>query len=160
MATKILIDGYNFLWQDRLFRDEAIRGHDKGREAVMAWLAKRPQLGSFDVTVVFDAYKTDASQPVDYRDRGVTVVFTAHGQSADDWIRMAASELGPSAIVVSSDVEVMRHAEKKGCGVLSSREFQVAVDHPETFETDPARRFGRAKRKALAKLTRSHENEI
>jgi hypothetical protein len=63
MATRILIDGYNFLWQDRLFRDEAIRGHDKGRTAVLEWLAKRPQLKAFDVSVVFDAYKTDASRP-------------------------------------------------------------------------------------------------
>jgi predicted RNA-binding protein with PIN domain len=159
MATKILIDGYNFLWQDRLFRDEAIKGHDKGREAVLDWLAKRPQLQAFDTTVVFDAYKTDAFHPAEHTERGVRVVFTASGQRADDWIRAAASELGPAAIVVSSDVEVMRHAEKKGCGVLSSKEFQIAVDRPETFEADPSRRFGRAKRKALARLLRLTESE-
>src|SRR6185295_9748631 len=112
-------------------------------------------LKDFDVSVVFDAYKTDAFQPTAHKERGVTVVFTAAGQRADDWIKAAASEWGPSAVVVSSDIEVMRHAEKKGCGVLSSKEFQIAVDRPETFEADPARRFGRAKRKALAKLTRS-----
>jgi predicted RNA-binding protein with PIN domain len=159
MATRIFIDGYNFLWQDRLFRDEAIRGHDKGRAAVLDWLAKRPQLEGFDVTVVFDAYKTDSFQPTDHKERGVTVVFTAAGQRADDWIKTAASQWGPSAVVVSSDIEVMRHAEKKGCGVLSSKEFQIAVDRPETFETDPSRRFGRAKRRALAKLSRLAEAE-
>src|SRR5262249_49131556 len=146
MPTKILIDGYNFLWQDRLFRDEAIKGHDKGREAVMTWLAKRPQLQEFDVTVVFDAYKTDSFQATAHKDRGITVIFTANGQRADDWLKSSASSLGPSAIVVSSDLEVMRHAEKKGCGVLTSKEFQIAVDRPESFETDPSRRFGRAKR--------------
>src|SRR6185436_3188421 len=105
MATRILIDGYNFLWQDRLFRDEAIRGHDKGRTAVLDWLAKRPQLKDFDVSVVFDAYKTDAFQRTAHKERGVTVVFTAAGQRADDWIKAAASEWGPSAVVVSSDIE-------------------------------------------------------
>ena len=155
MATKILIDGYNFLWQDRMFRDEAIRGHDKGRAAVLDWLAKRPSLGTFDITVVFDAYKTDASHPTEHMERGFRVVFTANGQSADDWIRATSADLGPSAIVVSSDIEVMRHAEKKGCGVLSSKEFQIAVDRPETFEADPSRRFGRAKRRALARLSRN-----
>jgi predicted RNA-binding protein with PIN domain len=154
VATKILIDGYNFLWQERLFRDEAIRGHDKGREAVLDWLAKRPALAAFDVTVVFDAYKTDSFHAVEHKDRGFTVVFTAAGQSADDWIRAAASDQGPSAIVVSSDHEVMRHAEKKGCGVLSSKEFQIALDRPETFEADASRRFGKAKRRALSRLLR------
>lgn len=157
MATRILIDGYNFLWQDRVFRDEAIKGHDKGREAVIGWLAKRPQLKDFDVTVVFDAYKTDAPQPTAHVDRGFTVLFTAFGQRADDWIKTQASALGPSAVVVSSDIEVMRHAEKKGCGVLTSKEFQIAVDRPESFETDPSRRFGRAKRRALMKLLKTAE---
>jgi predicted RNA-binding protein with PIN domain len=159
MATKILIDGYNFLWQDRIFRDEAIKGHDKGREAVLEWLARRPQLRDFDVTVVFDAYKTDSLRPTEHSERGARIVFTAGGQRADDWIRAAASELGPAAVVVSSDVEVMRHAERKGCGVLSSKEFQIAVDRPETFEADPSRRFGKAKRKALARLLRLTDSE-
>ena len=159
MATKIIIDGYNFLWQDRLFRNQAIRGHDKGREAVLDWLAKRPHLQGFDVTVVFDAYKTDSFHPTDHKDRGVTVVFTASGQRADDWIRAAASELGPAAIIVSSDIEIMRHAEKKDCGVLSSKEFQIAVDRPETFEADPSRRFGRAKRRALARILKSTDDK-
>jgi predicted RNA-binding protein with PIN domain len=155
MATRILIDGYNFLWQDQMFRNEAIRGHDKGREAVLDWLAKRPQLQTFDVTVVFDAYKTDSFHAIEHKDRGFNVVFTAGGQSADDWIRAQAAELGPSVIVVSSDHEIMRYAEKKGCGVLGSREFQLALDRPETFETDPSHRFSKAKRRALTRLLRS-----
>lgn len=159
MATKILIDGYNFLWQDRLFRDEAIKGHDKGRSAVIDWLAKRPQLQNFEVTVVFDAYKTDALSPTASVDRGIRILFTARDQRADDWLKTAASEFGPSAVVVSSDIEVMRHAEKKGCGVLTSKELQIALDHPESFETDPSRRFGKAKRKALARLLRLTESK-
>src|SRR5262249_37926324 len=144
----------------RIFRDEAIRGHDKGREAVLTWLAKRPSLQNFDVTVVFDAYKTDAFSPTEHDDHGFHVVFTATGQSADDWLRFAPSDHGPSAIVVSSDHEVMRHAEKKGCGVLSSKEFQIAIDHPETLKADPSRRFGKAKRRALARLLKNgNENE-
>lgn len=160
MATKILIDGYNFLWQDRLFRDEAIKGHDKGRASVIDWLSKRPQLQNFDITVVFDAYKTDSFSPTEQSERGFRVIFTARGQSADDWIRAAASDLGPSAVVVSSDIEVMRHAEKKGCGVLSSKEFQIALDRPDTFEADPSRRFGKAKRKALNRLLKNFSNNF
>jgi hypothetical protein len=41
---------------------------------------------------------------------------------------------------------------------LNSKEFQIAVDHPESFETDPSRRFGRAKRRALARLTKNPDD--
>lgn len=154
MPTRILIDGYNFLWQDHLFRNEAIRGHDKGRAAVLKWVASTPRLQEFEVTVVFDAYKTDALHPSEEKVGGISVVYTAGGQTADDFIREMAAMHGPAAIIVSSDREVMRHAEKKGCGVLGAREFQVAVEHPESFKMDPARKLPKAKRKALSKLLR------
>lgn len=152
MATKVIIDGYNFLWQDGLFRDEAIRGHDKGREAVLKWVSENPRLANFEVTVVFDAYKTDALHPSEENFQGIKVVYSAGGQSADDLIREMAALHGPAAIVVSSDHEVMRYAEKKDCGVLGSREFQRAIKDPESFDLDPSRKLPKAKRRALSKL--------
>lgn len=154
MSSKIFIDGYNFLWQDSIFRNEAIRGFDKGREAVLKWVTSTPRLEEFDVTVVFDAYKTDASHPSEETVRGIKVVYTAHGQRADDFIREMAETYGPAAIIVSSDREVMRHAENKGCGILGGREFQMALERPESFEADPARKLPKGKRRALAKLLR------
>ncbi len=159
MPTKILIDGYNFLWQDALFRDEAIRGHDKGRAAVLKWVSENPSLASFEVTVVFDAYKTDALHPSEETFQGIQVVYTAHGQSADALIREMAAMHGPAAIIVSSDHEVMRYAEKKDCGVLTSREFQRALKDPASFDLDPSRKLPKAKRRALSKLLRSHDSD-
>lgn len=155
MATKIFIDGYNFLWQERIFRDEAIRGHDKGREAVLKWLTGQARLGEFEVTVVFDAYKTDSFHPTAQAMQGIQVVFTAGGQSADDYLREAAALHGPAAIIVSSDREVMRHAEKKGCGVLGSREFQDALQNAESLDLDPSRKLPKGKRKALNRLLKN-----
>lgn len=159
MATKLIIDGYNFLWQESMFRNEAIRGHDKGRESVLNWLKDKPILSQFDIYLIYDAYKTDSFHPTEENHSGIKVIFTAGGQSADDLIRQMAADEGPSAIVVSSDHEVMRFAEKRGCGVLGSREFQRAVTHPEDFEMDPSRKLPKAKRKALAKLIRLVDEE-
>ncbi len=157
MATKLVIDGYNFLWQDGLFRDQAIRGFDKGREKVLDWLATQPLLQSFEVVVVFDAYKTDASHPSEETIRGLRVVYTAQGQRADDLIREMAALHGSAAIVVSSDNEVARHAEKKGCGVLGAREFQRVLERPETFDFDPSHKLPKGKRKALSRLLRGRD---
>src|SRR5579885_2002075 len=133
MATKIVIDGYNFLWNDQMFRDKAIRGFDKGREQLLSWLASQPVLQNFEVMVVFDAYKTDSFHPTEENVKGLRVVYTARDQRADDLIREMAMMHGPASIVISSDNEVMRFAEKKGCGVLSSREFQRVLEHPDEF---------------------------
>jgi len=156
MATKIVIDGYNFLWNDAFSRETAVRGFDKGRESILNWISAQPLLQSFEVMVVFDAYKTDASHPTEENVRGLRVVYTAHGQRADDLIREMAMMHGPASIIVSSDNEVARFAEKKGCGVLNSREFQTVVEHPEEFEFDPARKLPKGKRKALSRLLRGH----
>ncbi len=156
MPTKIIIDGYNFMWQDQLFRNEAIRGHDKGRSMVLKWVASTPRLQEFEVTIVFDAYKTDALHASEEKVDGVTVVYTAGGETADDLIRQLASRYAGAAIIVSSDREVARYAEKKGCGVLGSREFQRVIEAPADFDTDPSRKFPQAKRRALARLLNQH----
>ncbi len=157
MAFRIIIDGYNFLWQEALFRDKAIVGFDKGREALLQWLVSQRILAGFDVTVVFDAHKTGSPRATEENFQGIHVVYTAGGQTADDLIRGLASQYAAGAIIVSSDREVSRHAEKKGCGVLGSREFQMVLERPEAFPSDPARRFSKAKRRALSRLQRDRE---
>lgn len=152
MATKIIIDGYNFLWQEAIFRDEAITSFEKGREKLLQWLSAQTLLQNFEVMVVFDAHRTSQRDPSRNRYQGIEVVYTAGGQTADELIRELAAQYTAGAIIVSSDREVARHAEKKGCGVLGSREFQTVLDKPDSFAADPSRKLPKSKRKALAKL--------
>jgi hypothetical protein len=152
MAMKLIIDGYNFLWQYASARSVATSNFEKGREALLKWLTEQPRLQMFDITVVFDAYKTDALHHSQQKIQGIDVVYTAGGQTADQLIREMASQYTVGAIVVSSDREVARHAEKKGCGVLGSGEFRAAVERPEDFQIDPSRKMPKGKRKALAKF--------
>jgi predicted RNA-binding protein with PIN domain len=152
MASKIIIDGYNFMWASNPFRDEAIGNLETGRNELLKWLSQQETLRNFEVTVVFDAHHTESSHPTQMSHQFIRILFSSGGQTADDLIRELAAELGPSAIVISSDREVMRNAEKKGCGVLGSREFQNVVEHPENFAVDPGHKLPKGKRKALAKL--------
>jgi predicted RNA-binding protein with PIN domain len=152
VPTKIIIDGYNFLWQEALFRDEAITSFEKGREKLLQWLSAQAPLQNFEVMVVFDAHRTYQRDPSRESYEGIHVVYTAGGQTADELIRELAAEYTAGAIVVSSDREVARHAEKKGCGVLGSREFQTLLANPEAFALDPSRKLPKSKRKAIAKL--------
>ena len=65
------------------------------------------------------------------------------------------------AIIISSDREVARFAEKKGCGVLGSHEFDRVLNEPMGLEEEEeeegekqgsAYRPKKARRKALARL--------
>ncbi len=166
MATKIFIDGYNLLWASDTHRPEAIRNFEHSREELIQRLAGSPRLARHQVTIVFDAHKTDAydlsSETID----GIEVQFTRQGQSADSVLKKLARQHGSAAVIISSDREVARYAEKRGCGVLGSHEFDLLLDSPPASEDDafedadeisyskkgPARRDPKARRRALARL--------
>lgn len=154
MATKLIIDGYNFLWGSSVFRDKNVN-FEKGREAIFQWMARHPQLQNFEVIVVFDAHQTSARVPTRTPYQGFEVIYTSSGQTADSLIQDLSAQYTSGAIVISSDNEVARYAEKKGCGVLGSSEFQKVIEHPEEFSFDPARKLPKGKRKAFAKILSS-----
>ncbi len=164
MGTKIFIDGYNMLWASDTHRPEAIRNFEESRADLIARLATSPRLQPHTVTIVFDAYKTDSIYGSTEQVDGIEVQFTRQGQQADSVLRDQAREFGSGAIIVSSDREVARYAEKRGCGVLGSHEFDNLIDQPirddeededeerDTSKKGPSRRDPKARRKALARL--------
>ena len=165
MGTKIFIDGYNLLWASDTHRPEAIRNFEESREHLIERLAANPRLARHQVTLVFDAHKTDSYDGSTEEVGGLAVRYTRRGQLADEVLRERAKQHGSGAIIISSDREVARYAEKRGCGVLGSHEFDRILDEPiidvdEDFEEEepppqkkgPARRDPKARRRALARL--------
>lgn len=165
MAARIFIDGYNFLWASGEHRPEAIASFQSAREHMIARLAHHPRLARHRVTIVFDAHKTDSTNLSSETVQGIEVVYSRGGQSADDVLKDYARELRDAAVIISSDREVARYAEQKGCGVLGSGAFEQLLneDLPAEDEEEaepasrapkkgPARRDTKARRKALAKL--------
>ena len=163
--AQIFIDGYNFLWASGEHRPEAIDDFQQARDHLIARLAGHPRLARHQVTVVFDAYKTDATSSSIDMIGGIRVQFSRGGETADDVLKEAAREHRDAAIVVSSDREVARFAEKQGCGVLGSHEFDRVLLEEINLEEDdeealyerpakkgPSRRDPKARRKALARL--------
>lgn len=165
MGSKIFIDGYNLLWASDTHRPEAIRNFDNSREMLIARLAENPRLQPHEVTIIFDAHKTDSSGESVAKVKNIEIQFTRGGQTADHVLKEMAKQYGSGAIIISSDREVTRYAEKKGCGVLGSHEFDLLLDKPRIegdFEEEeetrnnikkgPSRRDPKARRRALARL--------
>ncbi len=166
MGSRIFIDGYNFLWASDRHRPEAIRDFESAREEMLARLSGHPLLARHQVRIVFDAYKTDSLDRSTETRGDIEVQYSRGGETADQVLKQLATEFGNGAIVISSDREVARFAEKKGCGVLGSHEFDRLLneeglrddEEEDEYVTQnrkgPSHRLPKARRQALNRLRR------
>ncbi|MBE3597187.1 MAG: NYN domain-containing protein [Hydrogenibacillus sp.] len=87
----IIVDGYNMIGQWpplSALRDEAL---ELARTALLDLLADYARASGHDVTVVFDADRAPEPETrLDYH--GLSVVYTAYGETADAWIEKAVRQ--------------------------------------------------------------------
>jgi uncharacterized protein len=132
MATQIIIDGYNLMWGTDVFRAKTLKNFEGARDHLLETLAKTPTLLGKTVTVVFDAWKTDSLAPSRELYKSITVIYSQKGQKADELIKKLAEKHRGAAVVVSSDRDVRRVCEKKGCSLLYSSEFERMIRQGDT----------------------------
>jgi hypothetical protein len=166
MALHIVIDGYNLIRQSGTFSAiEGAGGLEEGREALLASLAAYRRVRRHPVTVVFDGAYADQFLQRKIRHRGIDVIFSRSGESADTVIKRVVKQEGERAVVVSSDREVIDFAARHGAATVGSREFeemmQMAAHHdladaslgkdrgcvPTTKKKGPSRRPPKTRRK-------------
>ena len=120
MGLKIIVDGYNFIGSH-----QGLRGDIKGRrEELIQRLARYRVLKRYSVTVVFDGLRSGWSDEHGEVREGVQVVFSRHGESADQVISRMAWELGSASVVVSSDREVAKAVQQAGGVTVRTSEFE------------------------------------
>jgi predicted RNA-binding protein with PIN domain len=127
MGMHIIIDGYNLVRQSkelgRLDRADIARG----REALIEKLAAYRRFKPHRMTVVFDGSGAPALSPERDRMKGIGVVFSRGGETADAVIGRMARQEGETALVVSSDQAVVRSAQASGAAVIESPEFEARM---------------------------------
>ena len=114
--ARLIVDGYNVsksAW--------ASSSLEAQRTRLLSALAPVVARTRVEATVVFDAAASSA-RPVVSTPRGVKVVFSPEGVIADQVIAdlVAAEPAGRVVVVVSSDQEVARHAERSGARSLAA----------------------------------------
>ncbi|MDR1775884.1 MAG: NYN domain-containing protein [Actinomycetes bacterium] len=130
--SHLIIDGYNVIFQAEPYAAFARDGQwDRARDALISDVASYVRPG-FRVTVVFDG--TTNPRPVREPQRmlGVTVLFSAHGQTADAVIERLAQESrgrGDAVEVVTGDAIVQWTALGPGVVRRSVREFIDQLQH-------------------------------
>jgi len=168
----ILIDGYNLIRQSDILRRYERQSLEEGRRALIAKLIEYEKRRGHKITVVFDGWKNGSADEGRDRAGKINIIYSRHGEKADDVIKRIAAHTAEDTVVVSSDREIASYITKCGRTALTSLEFEVIMnkavspslgsnyavekqyERPERQhkKKGPARRLPRAKRQAQTKI--------
>jgi uncharacterized protein len=143
MGMHIIIDGYNLVRQSRELSRLDRTDITRGRDALIEKLVRYRRFKPHRITVVFDGAGAPALSPARDRTRGIGIVFSRDGETADAVIGRMARQEGATAMVVSSDHAVVRSARSCGASVIESTEFEArlamadALDAGDPVEEEP-----------------------
>ena len=105
----VLVDGYNLIRNDPVLKAIEARSLDAGRRALVSRLMTTFDLGSNEITVVFDGANAPALAPASERYGQVKVVFSRQGETADTVLgRLAAAATPGRQILLLSDDHALR----------------------------------------------------
>jgi len=87
--------------------------------------------------------------------KGIEIIYYRLGEKADEVIKRLIKEKGSGAIVITSDREVSRFAERMAATVISSEQFQEKIERStvhieESFEEEEEEEGG-IKKKGLSR---------
>jgi predicted RNA-binding protein with PIN domain len=137
MALHLIIDGYNLIRQSpELLAQEA---HDLrwGREALLEKLAAYRRVKKHPITVVFDGWETGEFMGNRDRFQGMLVIYSRRGEKADEVIKRLAEQERERSLIISSDREIIHHAERVGAAVMSAEEFSFRLQYACNGENSP-----------------------
>lgn len=145
MGIHLIIDGYNLIRQSERLGDIDRRSLQRGREALITALGRYKKLKGHRITVVFDGGRAPSFGGQRERREGIEVRFSRQGELADAVIKRMCARERDKALVVTSDVDIIRYAEGRGSATIHSPAFedklmmaQYMDDAGEVAETDEA----------------------
>lgn len=140
-VMKILVDGYNLiaaLWGMGGDRAEL----ERQREQLVETISRYKKARGHQMEVVFDGWKDGDPMGSRTRDRGVEVVFSPKGVTADEVIRDTVQESEREILVVSSDKKVQGWTDTYGGKAINCRTFiarLIETDAEQGTTADEAR---------------------
>lgn len=134
MATRIIIDGYNlmaYLWPSVSFTQDDLQ---EPREQLLRKLLHYQSYKQHQITVVFDAWQGGMPTIRKEKFRGVGIVYTKLGETADHLIRKLMEHDDRGLVVVSSDRQIADWAKVRKVMVVSSADFAKKMEMATIME--------------------------
>jgi predicted RNA-binding protein with PIN domain len=158
----IVIDGYNLIGSES--------GLAGALEYKRNWLIKQlvryQEIKKFNLTVVFDGWRSGQPREVAERAGGIAVVYSRLGEKADAVIVRIARTQSSGAVIVTSDREIRSAVERLGAATVSAAEFNRilrSLDGSHRDDDDEEEDLRTAKRgnaNRLSKSERRHNDKL
>jgi len=124
----LIIDGYNLLHVTRSLTQLSSIELQWERDRLINQLSTYRQLKPCEITVVFDGWQGGWNTEKKERKKGIELIFSKLGERADEVIKRLIREKGSGAIVITSDREVSKYAERISAAVISSDQFKEKME--------------------------------
>ncbi len=154
----LIIDGYNLLHIAHPGLQGAPEDLQRGREQLINQLSSYRQKKPCEITVVFDGWRGGWATEKKERSKGIDLIFSKLGETADEVIKRLVKERGSGAIVVTSDREISRYAERMSVAVIPSNQFQERLELSglrgegrDAFEEEETRKPNKGPSRRLSK---------
>jgi predicted RNA-binding protein with PIN domain len=100
------------------------------------------------MTVVFDGWRGGWVTEKRERKKGIDLIFSKLGETADEVIKRLVKERGSGAVVVTSDRDISRYAQRLSVAVIPSDQFRERIDHSSLQGEAPRLQGGASSRLA------------
>jgi predicted RNA-binding protein with PIN domain len=128
MAVHLLIDGYNLIRQSASLGAQDKLAPELGRDALLESLRKYKRIRGHRITVVFDAGSKALLAEERTQEKGIRVVYSGQGETADSVIKRICQKEGKNVLVVTSDRELAGYAESCGSVAMDSPDFEAKME--------------------------------
>ncbi len=124
----LIIDGYNLLHAGRSPTGMTSSDLQRKRDQLIHELFRYRQMKPCEVTVVFDGWQGGWHSEKRERVKGIELIFSKLGEKADEVVKRLVREKGSGALVITSDRDVSRYAERFGIPVIPSEQFRERME--------------------------------
>ncbi len=121
---KIIIDGYNLL---HAYYTGFSAKDPQAIEVLLDVLVNYKKVKSADITLVLDGTEGIYQGSHSYTEKGIKIIYSARGKTADEKIRDILKGKVHGVIVISSDRKVKENAEKAGAVCADSEFFATRL---------------------------------
>jgi predicted RNA-binding protein with PIN domain len=123
----LIIDGYNLLHITFPLFQGASEDLQRNRDQLIDQLSSYRQKKPFEITVVFDGWRGGWVTEKRERNKGIDLIFSKLGETADEVIKRLVKERGSGAVVVTSDRDISRYAQRMSVAVIPSDQFRERI---------------------------------
>jgi uncharacterized protein len=136
MTIHIIIDGYNLIrnYPPLALLEQA--DFSQGRNYLLEWLSDYQRRSKHPISVIFDGGKGGGLFEERDHYKGIKILYSRLGQTADEVIKRIAAKEGEKALVVTSDQELSFSCRAVQSGTIRSEEFAHLVKKKEIDTSD------------------------